>query len=231
MAPNQSNTVLLPTRKAKGDNNHLRYPRSSPWHSSSSNNNNSRQNGEALDPGNQPTHSDVSDQSAGESPPPTSILNSHPAFSVTEMSFGPSSSLPDLPVPRRRHYAAPSAAGESVLIDDPNYIPPPSYSPPPTNHPRIKQSIQQTISGKAVYDGPDDSGIHEQPLPPSQTLSPADIDTIARRVVDLMRSPDDLTGTSNTRESGRSLEAQNPQVQQAIRTLLSRQDNSNPSRE
>ncbi|PVF95271.1 hypothetical protein CPB86DRAFT_788252 [Serendipita vermifera] len=267
--------------KGSDPGNTSRFVRTSPWASLTSANG-SRGN---LAPGG--THDGAQNytnlassvvNSGSESPPATSLVHQYPPGSGTDYSSDPSSSASPpatvittsqyhpshhQPAQRRRHPPAPSTVGESVLIDDPDYVPPPSYSPPPSNvgHGQLLSRITEGRDSKAIYEGTaeDSSGSStnwlspaspRRPLPNAQgtantgsfsshppnqpTLSQADIDGIARRVVDLMRSAPSSTAeggdvrgsiASDSRYSHVSTaDAQNPQVQQAVRALLSQHE-------
>jgi hypothetical protein len=152
--------------------------------------------------------------------------------------------LPESTSQSSRRYGPPpsTVVGESVLIDESDYIAPPSYSPPPSNHPR--HSVRRGVQEKATYGGTEDSGGSSANLlspnsthqalpgapapgtPGSQMLSQADIDVIARRVADIMRSPSSTTGSQYSGVS--SSDAANPQVQQAVRVLLATGDEEHP---
>jgi hypothetical protein len=275
-----------PRTKGHDPGNSSRFVRTSPWASLTSASG-SRPNlgaGGMHESGHHYTNQPGSAVNSGsESPPATSIAHQYPPGSGTDYSSDPSSSASPpvtvitnssrpAPSQRRHHPPPPSTVGESVLIDDPDYVPPPSYSPPPSNigHAPLLSRIAEGRDSKAIYEGTaeDSSGSStnwlspassRRPLPhapgtavsgsfsshpPNQpTLSQADIDGIARRVVDLMRSssPPSTTGgdvrgsvaTDPRWSHVSSAEAQNPQVQQAVRALLSQNElvpNTAPTR-
>lgn len=164
---------------------------------------------------------------------PNQSRPSHPSHQ-TPGSIQRSSSHHHVPAP-----APPSTVGESVLIDDPDYIPPPSYSPGPSNLPRQTSLMQRS---KAAYEGTSSNSSRafspassQRPLPhnPSQQLSQQEVDVIARRVVDLLRSGSSVGGSSvvgsgvgsgtGSEISMSSNEVANPQVQQAIKALLGKE--------
>jgi len=215
-----------------------RYVRSSPWASLTSNNH-SRPNVA----GSSRAQSGLdSSQSPTESLRPTSMSQSQypPSSEYPESSGGLTATQPLLPNPSSRsRVPPPSTVGESVLIDESDYIAPPSYSPP-SNQPRT--SVQPGGREKATYEGPEDSGgsstnwlspaTTSRALPTgsstvshgtSQGLSTADIDSIARRVVEFMRAPASSTGSEVS-----SSDMTNPQVQQAVRVLLANEDTRPP---
>ncbi|KAG8870273.1 hypothetical protein FRC20_012065 [Serendipita sp. 405] len=137
------------------------------------------------------------------------------------------------PLPQQMYAIEPSEVGESVIIDRSDYIPPPSYSPPATNHAR-----QSSTRSKAIYDVSRTDGRDSlaPPLPTdlrnttSQNLSATDVDIIARRVVDLMRSGSSVGGSSvtgfgeGTGSDYSTATADHPQVQQAVRRLLAKEE-------
>lgn len=233
---------VQPPQRSKGAEaaNNSRYVRNSPWASLTSNNpsrpNVAGSESERLD----------SSNSATESIQPTSPTHSQypPSTEISsDSSRVPGVIRPLIPQTTQRRYApAPSTVGESVLIDDPDYVAPPSYSPPPSNHPG--QSMHQALQEKAIYEGQEDSSgsstnwlspvSSRRPLPgapmsssshgPAQALSQSDIDVIARRVADIMRSTPSNTATGSRFSEVSSSDVANPQVQQAVRALLERDE-------
>jgi hypothetical protein len=249
-----STTMLLSPQRRKGAeaNSNPRYVRSSPWASQTSQNRSRPNFGDEHNNPNNGAHSSYSGSSApsgGHIYPPgsatevtddagdaedatsTSPRVMHTQPSQIHRGTQPSRSHRPVPVP-----APPSTVGESVLIDDSNYIPPPSYSPGPTNHPRHTSPMRHS---KAAYEGTSSgssNALSPSSIPlllqnPSQTLSQDEVDVIARRVVDMLRSSSSgaessvVTGTSTGSDitMSNSDVSANPQVQQAVRVLLGKE--------
>ncbi|KAG8835007.1 hypothetical protein FRC17_005855 [Serendipita sp. 399] len=265
-----------PPRRGKGDDVYYheeggRFVRSSPWTSLTSQNQ-SRGNlasGSSAAGGGPhlvPPGAASSYSGGTQNPAPTSIVSHQypPAGSSTERSSEPSSydtprahQQPQQPQPliqqqqqhvaSRIYHRAPSEAGESVIIDRSDYIPPPSYSPPMTaNHLR-----QSSTRSKALYDvsrttphttttpttkvSPSSNKPYASPgAAENPNLSSTEVDRIARRVVDIMRSEGSTTGrgggtssvysgTTSDVSGVTTATADDPQVQQAVRALLAKE--------
>lgn len=258
-APLQANattTSAQPARRTKADYFNEQSGRyggnNSPWASLSAH---GRSNPNSSNPQLQQLSSTYSGMS--ESPPPTTIaLHQYPPRSATENSSEPGSSEPrqvyqiprnplqTLQHPQSGYVPAPSeAGGESIAIDRSDYIPPPSYSPPSAHSmpaPSLDAKATYTTSNTNTF-----SPWHSQSS--HQGLSAADVDVIAKRVYDLMRSgsstggssagggsgdpnrprDDRLSAMSESVYSGLQSElgtsdADQAQIQQAVRLLLER---------
>lgn len=141
-----------------------------------------------------------------------------------------------------RQSSFPSTILDTVISDA--TLPPPSYSPPPTSlsmpPSQILPPVKAYYNGTAISSdlGPGTSlsrlripehGGRPLPEPPqqSQQLSPADIENIARRVADIIRSTD--SHSPRSRSGTLSTTASDPQVGHAVRTFLSKESHGPPS--
>jgi hypothetical protein len=258
-----STTMLVSQRRTKGTeaNSNPRYVRSSPWASQTSQNRSRPNVGDEPGTPHNAANSGYSGSSApsgGHPYPPGSAtevtehtedststsprvmhIQSSPINQQTQPSRSDPASLRPVPVP----VPPPSTVGESVLIDDPNYVPPPSYSPGPTNHPRHTSPMRRS---KAAYEGTSSgssNALSPSSMPlflqnPSQALSQDEVDVIARRVVDMLRSgssgaESSVLGAGTSTGSDITMSTSdisaNPQVQQAVRVLLGREDHPTSS--
>ena len=191
-----------------------------------------------------------------ESSPRTTVLHQYPPGSATENSSDPGEpegrqvyQIPRNPRQTLQYHQsgyapAPSeAGGESVAIDRSDYIPPPSYSPPSAH-----TMPGPPLDTKAVYVA-DASPWHSQTS--HQPLSSTDVDVIARRVYDLIRSGSSAGGSSAGGDLNRArddrlsamsesvysgiqseLSTSDPgqaQVQQAVRRMLARDQSTIPA--